>query len=82
MSEILEHTIDNAQKITLGQVDNGTLATAVVNEDALAIMRHGKVKAYVVPEQLMSDLLMHMTVIQSDLDRVLSDQKDNQRETA
>ena len=76
MSDELEHTIDNAQKIALGQVDNGTLATAVVNEDALAIMRHGKVEAYVVPKKVMSDLLMHMAVIQSDLDRVEPDQRE------
>ncbi len=72
MSEILEHTIDNAQKITLGQVDKGTLAFAVNNAETIAIMSHGRIESYVVPKKVIDELLMGVVVAESDLERVVS----------
>ncbi|WP_392385087.1 hypothetical protein [Marinomonas primoryensis] len=62
----LETTIEQAQKITLGQVDNGTLATAVNCADTLQIVRHGIVESYVIPKHLIDDLLLKMAVLECD----------------
>lgn len=73
MNNDLETIIENAQKITLGQVDNGTLATAVTCADTLAIARHGRVESYVVPKHLIDDLLMKVAVLESDNKRLLGE---------
>lgn len=58
MKHDLETTIEHAQKITLGQVDNGTLATAVTCAETLQIVRHGRVESYVIPKHLIDALLI------------------------
>jgi hypothetical protein len=73
MNNDLETIIESAQKITLGQVDNGTLATAVTCADTLAIARHGRVESYVVPKHLIDDLLMKVSVLESDNKRLLGE---------
>lgn len=73
MSNELEQSIENAQKITLGQVDNGTLATAVTCAESLAIVRHGKVESYVVPKYLVDDFLMKVAVLECDNKRLLGE---------
>ena len=45
-----------AQKITLGQIDNGTLATAVNCAETIAVMRHGRVEAYLLPKHVIDAL--------------------------
>tara|TARA_R110001583_G_scaffold115987_1_gene266610 strand:+ start:521 stop:994 length:474 start_codon:yes stop_codon:yes gene_type:complete len=69
----LETTIEQAQKITLGQVDNGTLATAVNCADTLQIVRHGIVESYVIPKHLIDDMLMKMAVMECDNKRLLGE---------
>ncbi len=69
----LEATIEQAQKITIGQVDNGTLATAVNCADTLQIVRHGRVESYVIPKHLIDDLLLKMAVIECDNKRLLGE---------
>ena len=69
----LETTIEQAQKITLGQVDNGTLATAVNCADTLQIVRHGIVESYVIPKHLIDDLLLKMAVIECDNKHLLGE---------
>jgi hypothetical protein len=69
----LETIIEHAQKITLGQVDNGTLATAVNCADTLQIVRHGIVESYVIPKHLIGDLLLKMAVIECDNKRLLGE---------
>lgn len=73
MKQDLETTIENAQKITIGQVDNGTLATAVNCADTLQIVRHGIVESYVIPKYLIDDLLLKMAVIECDNKRLLGE---------
>ncbi|NLQ17574.1 hypothetical protein HGG82_08020 [Marinomonas sp. M1K-6] len=69
----LETTLEHAQKITLGQVDNGTLATAVNCADTLQIVRHGIVESYVVPKHLIDDLLLKVSVLECDNKRLLGE---------
>jgi hypothetical protein len=73
MKQDLETTIEKAQKITLGQVDYGTLATAVNCADTLQIVRHGIVESYVIPKHLIDDLLLKMAVIECDNKRLLGE---------
>ena len=69
----LEATIEHAQKITLGQLDNGTLATAVTCADTLAIARHGRVESYVIPKHLIDEQLLKMAVLECDNKRLLGE---------
>ncbi|PJE55636.1 hypothetical protein [Marinomonas sp. BSi20584] len=69
----LENTLEHAQKITLGQVDNGTLATAVTCAETLQIVRHGIVESYVVPKHLIDDLLLKVDVLECDNKRLLGE---------
>lgn len=69
----LETTIERAQKITLGQIDNGTLATAVNCADTMQIVRHGRVESYVVPKHIIDEALMKMTVLECDNKRLLGE---------
>lgn len=73
MKQNLETTIEHAQKITLGQVENGTLATAVTCAETLQIVRHGRVESYVVPKHLIDELLLKMAVLECDNKRLLGD---------
>ncbi len=73
MKQDIEKTIEHAQKITLGQIDNGTLATAVNCADTLAIARHGRVESYVIPKHLIDELLMKMAVLECDNKRLLGE---------
>lgn len=69
----LETIIEHAQKITIGQVDNGTLATAVNCADTLQIVRHGRVESYVVPKHIIDEALMNMAVLECDNKRLLGE---------
>jgi hypothetical protein len=69
----LEIIIEQSQKITLGQIDNGTLATAVNCADTLQIVRHGIVESYVIPKHLIDDLLLKVAVIECDNKRLLGE---------
>ncbi len=69
----LETTIELAQKITLGQIDNGTLATAVNCADTMQIVRHGRVVSYVVPKHIIDEALMKMAVLECDNKRLLGE---------
>lgn len=73
MKHDLETTLEHAQKITLGQVDNGTLATAVICAETLQIARHGIVESYVVPKHLIDDLLLKVSVLECDNKRLLGE---------
>ncbi|MBJ7536977.1 hypothetical protein [Marinomonas transparens] len=69
----LETAIEQAQKITLGQIDNGTLATAVTCAETLAIARHGRVESYVIPKHVIDDVLLKMAVMDCDNKRLLGE---------
>jgi hypothetical protein len=69
----LETTIERAQKITLGQIDSGTLATAVNCADTMQIVRHGRVESYVVPKHIIDEALMKMAVLECDNKRLLGE---------
>ncbi len=69
----LETTLEHAQKITLGQVDNGTLATAVTFAETLQIVRHGIVESYVVPKHVIDEALLKMAVLECDYKRLLGE---------
>jgi len=73
MSNNLETTIEHAKKITLGQIDNGTLATAVNCADIIAIARHGRVESYVIPKHLIDELLLKVAVVECDNKRLLGE---------
>lgn len=66
MTQSMIEQITLAQKVTLGQVDNGMLATAVTCADTLAIVRHGRVESYVVPVHIIEDLLNGLAVLECD----------------
>ena len=70
---LIEENIEQAQKITLGQVDNGTLATAVTCGETLAIARHGRVESYLVPKYLLDEALMKIAVLECDNKRLLGE---------
>lgn len=63
---LIEENIEQAQKITLGQVDNGTLATAVTCGETLAIARHGRVESYLVPKHIIEELLNRVAAIECE----------------
>jgi len=69
----LENTIEQAQKITLGQIDNGTLATVVNCADTVAIVRHGRVESYVMPKHLIDEILLKVAVVECDNKRLLGE---------
>lgn len=73
MKNELETTIQNAQKITLGQVDNGMLATAVTCAESLAITRHGRVESYLVPKHVIDEMLLKNAVLECDNNRLLGE---------
>ncbi|MGO3406771.1 hypothetical protein [Marinomonas sp.] len=73
MESKIEQNIENAQRITLGQIDNGTLATAVNCADTIAIARHGRVESYVVPKQFIDEMLMKMAVLECGNKRLLGE---------
>ncbi|RBO83414.1 hypothetical protein [Marinomonas aquiplantarum] len=73
MTDNLEITIEQAQKITLGQVDNGTLATAVTCADSLAIVRHGRVESYLVPKHTIDELLNRLAIIECENKHLLGE---------
>ena len=73
MKHDIETTLEHAQKITLGQVDNGTLATAVTCAETLQIVRHGLVESYVIPKHLIDDLLLKVDVLECDNKRLLGE---------
>jgi len=71
----LEIIIENAQTITLGQMDNGMLATAVNCAETIAIARHGRVESYVVPKHIIDQLLTKSAVLECENERLAKDMR-------
>lgn len=57
MAHMLINVIETAQRITLGQVDQEAITMAVECADPLAIVKHGRVEAFLVPAGMMSKLV-------------------------